>query len=309
MTADPALVIFAAGRGSRFNGCKQMQPVSDSGHTLMEYSIYDAYRCGFKNVVMVISSDMEQNINSNLKQRLRNFISLQTVVQKKFEPKKYFKDSSIKALAKQRNKPWGTAHALLCAAPYIPVPFCVINADDFYGRESFKLAYDFLSASKNPEEFALIAYKLNNTLSDSGSVSRGICEVDNAGHLKSIVEKRTIFKNDGLIYDGGNKTEHLNPETFVSMNFWAFKPVIFNFLDQLFSEFIQMKSTDKEAEFALPECIGKLLLNKHLPVKVLATTATWTGLTYKNDLEHTIDFISDLTSRGIYPSELWTSRP
>lgn len=298
-----SLIILAAGMGSRYGGIKQLDHIGPSGETIMDYSIYDAIKAGFDKVVFVIRESFADDFQKIFVNKLKNKIKVELVYQEidkvpegiPFNP--------------ERTKPWGTAHAMLMAKKAINEPFAVINADDFYGRESFFIISDFLKQPRSSKEleFALCGYKLANTLSEHGSVSRGICSKDKDDFLKSVAEKKAISKDsDGNIFSHeNNKKNLLNPEDTVSMNFWGFTPNIFPYTEQMFSSFLRENGQDLKSEIYIPNVADNLIKNNTAKVKILQSNAVWFGVTYAEDKKKVMENIRELIKNKVYPKHLW----
>ncbi len=297
----PTLVILAAGMGSRYGTLKQIDGIGPNGERIIDYSIFDALRAGFGKVVFIIRKSIEQEFKETILGNLPSSVFTEFVYQEL--------DAIPEGLSfsPERVKPWGTGHAMLVAAHYVHEPFLVINADDFYGFGSYKIAIDFLKNNADPFEYGLIGYRLKNTLSDFGSVSRGICEADENGYLKSIVEHTKILKDDSRIVsvsDDETKIQ-LTGDEIVSMNMFAFNPSIFDFLERDFKEFIVKNYDNPKAEFYIPTVVDNLINSAEAKVKVERSDETWFGLTYGEDKELVEKRIAELIDKGIYPAKLW----
>jgi NDP-sugar pyrophosphorylase family protein len=298
--SKPTLVILAAGMGSRFGGLKQLEPVGKHNQIIIDYSVYDAVRAGFGKSVFVIKKQMEDIISEQLLTRYEGLIETEMVFQEiDVIPDGY-------TVPEGRVKPWGTAHALLMAEPAVKSAFCVINADDFYGYEAFRDLSEFLTTKATAEHYAMAGYRLEKTLSHHGTVSRGVCDINEAGFLKTVTERTKIAVQDGAIvaYEGDKKIELL-PETLVSMNFWGFTPSVFEHLRTDFVQFLDEKGGRLDSEFLLPVVIDTLLQRGKVKVTVLDSQSEWFGLTYKEDVEATRKLIRQRTEQGIYPEKLW----
>jgi len=299
----PTLVIMAAGMGSRFGGLKQMTPVDPQGHFIMDYSIYDAIRAGFGKVVCVIKEELREAFEEKIGSRVRPFTELVYVYQ---QLDKLPEGCEVPA---GRTKPWGTAHAVLCAAPEIEGPFAVINADDFYGQEAFAVIAAFLRQPRSQTEHAMVGYALEKTLTENGSVSRGQCMVDERGYLTSITERTKIIKTaDGAAYTEDEQTYTPLPlDTVVSMNLWGFQSSILTRMQTQFRQFLQQKVPENpmKAEFYLPMVSEQLLQEQAGTIEVLRSGAQWYGVTYKEDLPSVVAAIAAMRESGQYPAELW----
>ena len=297
----PTLVILAAGLGSRYGSLKQIDRIGPSGERIIDYSVSDALNAGFGKIVYVIRESFKEEFKEVILSELPSRIETDIVYQEL--------DSvpTENVFSKERVKPWGTAHALLCASSKINEPFAVINADDFYGAESYKIAFEFLTSSKSESEYALIGYKLNNTLSEYGSVSRGICKTESNNNLISIVERTEIkiLENKIKFKDEKNQWHSLTGSEIVSMNMFAFKPSIFNDFKTDFEEFLNENKNNLKAEFFLPTVVDNQINSNNSIVIVLETNASWFGLTYSEDKPIARNRIADLISKGIYKNKLW----
>ena len=297
----PTLLVLAAGMGSRYGGLKQMDGLGSNGETIMDYSVFDAARAGFGKVIFVIRKSFEKDFKDIFTNRFKGVIDVDFVYQ---EIEDIPQGSSYNT---ERTKPWGTGHAVLMAATAIKEPFTVINADDFYGADAFKVMADFLTKNaKNTNRYSMVGYRLGNTLSESGPVSRGICTVDENGILKTVVERTHIERSGGIIFykDGTTKVDIAENE-LVSMNFWGFTPDFFTHLEQLFKEFLKQNGQSATAEFYIPFAVNDLINHKKAEVEVLQTTAKWFGVTYQDDRNSAILSINNLIKKGEYPSKLW----
>ncbi len=296
----PTLLILAAGMGSRYGGIKQMDAFGPSGETIIDYSIYDAIQSGFGKIVFVIRKDFAEDFKNVFEAKLKGKIETVYVMQEL--------DSYTNGFSwpEERTKPWGTAHAVLCAKDVINEPFAVINADDFYGRDGFEKAAKFLTTEVSPETWCIIGYLLSKTLSENGTVSRGVCQVDNKGSLLSIEERLKIYKEENKIIDEENNTKtQLSPDTVVSMNFWGFHPNVFSYIQNLFQNFLKENITNPKSEFFIP-IIGDAFIHQEKgKVKVIPTSAQWFGVTYKEDAPDVKESIETLVKIGVYPKQLW----
>jgi NDP-sugar pyrophosphorylase family protein len=299
----PSLVILAAGMGSRYGSLKQVDRFGPSGETIVEYSIYDALRAGFGKIVMVVRKEFVNDFKDLI---LRNAMT-KTEIDFAFQELENVPDGL--SVPNDRAKPWGTGHALLVARKNISTPFAVINADDFYGAASYKVMADFLIQSREEsiEPYCIVGYTLENTLSESGHVSRGVCMTDENGFLKSISEHKKIFRRDNAIIsqlDETHTTEFTGKE-IVSMNLMGFTPSLFYHLDTQFRTFIQDNIDNLSAEFYLPAVINNVVKEGKARVKVLQTTEKWFGVTYKEDRPMVINSLIKLLEAGVYPVNLW----
>jgi NDP-sugar pyrophosphorylase family protein len=297
---QPTLLILAAGMASRYGSMKQIQGFGPSGETIMDYSIYDAVRAGFKKVVFIIREDFAEDFKEIFEPKLKGKIAIDYVYQ---DLHAYTGGYSVPA---ERTKPWGTAHAVLCAMDVIQEPFAVINADDFYGKDAFEKAYQFLVNECNDRLYSIIGYELAKTLSDNGTVSRGVCEVDEANNLVSIAERTKIYRDgDKITYEEGDKKFEVPFDSKVSMNFWCFDPSVFPFTAQIFSTFLAEDGKNPKAEFFIPIIGDRFIKEKKGEIKVIPTSAQWFGVTYKEDAPIVQASLNDLIAKGEYPGNLW----
>jgi UTP-glucose-1-phosphate uridylyltransferase len=298
----PALLILAAGIGSRYGSSKQMDQVGPSGERIIDYSVYDAYGAGFRKFIFVINKNDEKKFNNRIIKSLPEYIKADYVIQN------LISDHNMTVNRTNRKKPWGTGHALLSAASKINTPFAVINSDDFYGRKSFELAYNFLvNNERGLTDYAMIGYEIGNTLSDFGGVSRAVCVIDKNFKLREIVERKNIQKNENNIFylDENKNNYQLFGNEIVSMNMFAFSEYIFMQCEKHFNEFIRKNSTDEEKEFFLPHLVRDLIRNRECEVQVLSTPEKWFGLTFAEDKKTVVQKIKRLVESGKYPSKLW----
>lgn len=296
----PTLLILAAGMGSRYGGIKQMDSFGPNGETIIDYSIFDAIRSGFGKVVFIVRESFAEDFKNLFEPKLKGKIQTEYVMQ---EIDLYIENSEF---PEERVKPWGTAHAVLCAKEVIHEPFAVINADDFYGRDAFEKAVKFLNEEVSPKEYCIIGYQLSKTISENGSVSRGVCEVDFEGNLIGIHERTKIFPEEGNIFYTENALKvPLPPETPVSMNFWGFDPNVFDYIQKLFIRFLQENAENPKAEFFIP-IIGDAFIHEgNGKIKVIPTAAQWFGVTYKEDAPGVKESIAKLVEEGEYPENLF----
>jgi len=297
----PTLLVLAAGMGSRYGGIKQMDSFGPNGETIIDYSIYDAIRAGFVKVVFIIRESFAEDFKNLFEPKLKGKIQTEYVMQ---EMDSYTEGFQV---PEERAKPWGTAHAVLCAKEVIHEPFAVINADDFYGRDAFDKAVKFLNEDVSEKEYCIIGYELAKTISENGTVSRGVCEVDYEGNLLNIVERTKIFPEEGKIYYIENSLKvPLPPDTVVSMNFWGFDPNVFDFIQKQFIKFLQDNSKNPKAEFFIP-IIGDAFIHEGKgKIKVIPTSAQWFGVTYKEDAPTVKEDLHQLIAEGVYPEHLFS---
>ena len=299
----PTLVIMAAGLGSRFGGCKQITPVDDRGHVIIDYSIYDALRAGFGRIVCVIKPEMEADFRAAIGDRIAKHAELVYAYQTLDRLPEGF------AVPEGRVKPWGTAHAVLCAADAIEGDFAAINADDYYGPGAFRLACDFLTSPHDPGDHAMVGYRIENTLTENGYVSRGVCSVDESGMLRSIDERLRIEPREGgaAFTEDGENYSFIPAGTKVSMNLWAFRHGILDEMKQRFVNFLNTNAVENplKAEFYLPSVPDALIREGRGSVRVLETGERWYGVTYREDLEKVQAAMAELRRSGVYPEKLW----
>jgi UTP-glucose-1-phosphate uridylyltransferase len=299
----PTLLVLAAGMGSRYGSLKQIDPVGPSGETIIDYSIYDAIRAGFGKVVFIIRKSFEQDFKDIFISKLQPHIPVEYVFQE------IDKVPEGLTVSPERTKPWGTAHAVLMAKDVIHEPFAVINGDDFYGSGAFQTMADYLNSltADTQTQYSLVGYQVGNTMSDHGTVSRGVCQEDENELLVSVTERTNIqYIDGGIAYqDADGKYVFLNPETLVSMNFWGFTPEYFKQTEALFSDFVKANSDSLKAEFYIPFAIDNLINNSKASVKVLRSDAKWFGVTYKEDKPLVIEKLAQLIKAGVYPAKLW----
>lgn len=300
----PTLLILAAGMASRYGSMKQIDGFGPNGETIIDYSIYDAIKAGFGKVCFIIKEEFAEDFKELFENKLKGKIDTDYVFQD-FDLTKHGIERKV-----ERLKPWGTAHAVLAAKNNINEPFCVINADDFYGYDSFKKMADFLTNDVSDENFALMGYQVDNTLSDYGSVSRGVCQVDEEGNMTTVTErtkvyfktingeKKVFYEEDGIEYELPNNSR-------VSMNFWGFTPAVFKDSEELLHKFVEENHQDPKAEFFIPLVADELIKEKKVSFKVIPTASQWFGVTYLEDKPIVQESISNLLKKGIYPEQLW----
>jgi choline kinase len=297
---QPTLLILAAGMASRYGSMKQTEGFGPSGETIMDYSIYDAIRAGFGKVVFIIRKDFAEPFKANFDAKLKGKIAVEYVYQ---EMDAYVDKEDIPA---GRTKPWGTAHAMLTASDVVHEPFAVINADDFYGQEAFEKAAEFLKTACNEKTGAIIGYQLNKTLSDHGTVSRGVCKTDAGNNLVAINERTNIYKKgDKIIYEEAGKEFEVPYDSIVSMNFWCFDPSIFRLIEKLFREFVKENKENSKAEFFIPIVADRFIKEEGGTIKAILTSSQWFGVTYKEDAPSVKASLDKLIHEGIYPPSLW----
>ena len=299
----PTLVIMAAGMGSRFGGLKQITPVDPQGHKIIDFSMYDAWRAGFRDVVFIIKKEIEEEFKEAVGNEAAKHFNVQYVYQDVNDLPEGF------ACPAERSKPWGTGHAVAACRNVVKGPFAVINADDFYGPTAFSAIYNYLRDNQDDSCYAMVGYRLRNTVTENGSVARGVCEVEN-GVLTGITERTKIYKRgDDAAYteDDGATFVDLPGETIVSMNLWGFSA---NLLDVLWARFpafldANLSVNPKKCEYFLPFVVNDQLADKTASVRVLPCEETWYGVTYREDLESVVKAIADMKKAGIYKEDLW----
>lgn len=299
-TSSTTLVVLAAGMGSRYGGIKQIEGFGPGGETLMDYSIYDAIHVGFKKIVFIIRRDFAPEFKEIFEPKLKGRIELEYVYQEM--------DSFTEGIAipEARKKPWGTAHALLCAMEKVNDPFAVINADDFYGRDAFEKAENFLLSECTADRYAIMGYDLLKTLSENGTVNRGVCKVDDEGNLSSIAERINVSLTNGkVICDDDKQPRELPLNTSVSMNFWCFHPSIFQYTRKLFREFLRDNIQNPKAEFFIPIVADQFIKEAGI-IRVITTPVPWFGVTYKEDAPDVEQRLKELVQKGEYPEKLWS---
>lgn len=294
------LIVLAAGMGSRYGGLKQMDAFGPNGETIIDYSIYDAIQAGFTKVVFVIRESFRDAFEKAFKEKFGDKIEVAFVTQE------LDKLPDGMTCPEGREKPWGTGHAVYVAKDEIDGPFAVINADDYYGQDSYKVLMDFFNSGK--QDYAVVAYSLVNTLSDHGTVNRGVCYADDAKNLQKVVECTKIEREaDGVIRypDGDNKLE-LTEDTLVSMNMWAFHPSYFDYAHKGLVEFLKERAHEAKSEYYIPALVDDLIQNKVLDVNVLHTDSQWFGVTYQEDKPVVVEKLNALIADGAYPQNLWS---
>ncbi len=296
----PTLLILAAGMASRYGSMKQIQSFGPGGETIMDYSIYDAIRAGFGKVVFIIREDFAEDFKEIFEPKLKGKIATDYVYQ---DLRSFINGYQVPA---ERTKPWGTAHAVLCAKDAVKEPFAVINADDFYGRDAFEKAAKFLTSEVREDLYSIIGYELVKTLSDHGTVSRGVCEVDEQGYLVSIAERTKVGTENGkIIYEENGQKHELTSGAKVSMNFWCFHPSVFSITEKAFHEFLAKSASDPKAEFFIPIIGDHLVRSGFGRIKVIPTGSQWFGVTYKEDAPEVKASLEHLVHQGEYPPRLW----
>ena len=306
MAKKPVLVVMAAGMGSRYGGLKQIDPVGSQGEAILDYSLFDAHRAGFETAVIIIKEAIREDFMQTVGKRLAA-----SPLEIRYAYQEMHKIPAPYTIPEGREKPWGTSHAILCAKEAIDgAPFAVINADDYYGADAFKVIFDYLSNAQNTDKLdcCMVGYLLGNTVTDHGSVARGVCTPDENGYLADIVERLKIEKYEGGIrYVEENETGDLSFDTLVSMNMWGFTDGFLDMVAQQFPTFFEtvVPANPMKGEFLLPVSVDKLLKEGKLTVKMLKSTDRWYGVTYAADKPIVVKALADLTAAGKYPDGLW----
>ncbi|MFC6099560.1 nucleotidyltransferase family protein [Olivibacter domesticus] len=300
----PTLLILAAGMASRYGSMKQIDAFGPNGETIIDYSIYDAIKAGFGKVSFIIREEFADAFKAIFEPKLQGKIETDYVYQGT-DLRKYGIDKEV-----ERAKPWGTAHAVLEAHAQVKEPFCVINADDFYGYEAFEKMAKFLTSEVNDHTFSLMGYQVDKTLSDHGTVSRGVCEVNSAGNMVGINERTQVYFKEvngekKVFYEEGGVETEISKDTRVSMNFWGFTPAVFEESKKLFVDFVEANLDKPKAEFFIPLVADKLIKSGKATFKVIPTSEVWFGVTYKEDKPIVQKCISSLVEKGVYPAKLF----
>ncbi|MBS9523523.1 nucleotidyltransferase [Litoribacter alkaliphilus] len=298
--SKPTLLVLAAGMGSRYGGNKQIDGFGPNGETIIEYSIYDAIRTGFGKVVFIVRKEILEEVKEKFLPKLEGKIEVEFVLQSldSFVPSEYNNP--------ERSKPYGTAHAVLCAQDVIKEPFAVINADDFYGQEAFKVLSQFLSNGVQPNLHCMVGYELQNVLSENGTVSRGICETNEENQLLGMVETTDIGRDgDKIVTKMNGEAIELAPTAQASMNCWGFHPSFMEAINDMWSEFLKNNYTNPKSEFYIPTVANHLIQENKAAVEILAGGKTWFGVTYTDDKPEVISSLKKLHEEGEYPQNLW----
>lgn len=297
----PTLVILAAGMASRYGSMKQIQSFGPSGETIMDYSIYDAIRAGFGKIVFIIREEFAESFKAIFEPRLKGRIETDYVYQ---HLNAFTGGRTVPA---ERTKPWGTAHAVLCCKGKVKEPFAVINADDYYGRDAFVKAQTFLTSQCNEQTYCIVGYELKNTLSDNGSVSRGVCDTDVNNNLTDINERTSIFRgeNGKITYEDTTGLHEVSEDSLVSMNYLCFAPGFIDLCEEQFHRFLDQHITEPKAEFFIPTAAKYFIQSGRGVVKVIPTSAKWFGVTYKEDAPGVQASIAALVASDVYPTNLW----
>jgi len=295
---EPTLVILAAGLGSRYGGMKQIDHIGDNGETIIDFSIFDAYRAGFRKLVLIIKKEHEELFEENLVKPIRKFMDVKYAFQSI--------DDLPKGITRnpERSKPWGTTQALLCVKEIVDGPFMIINADDFYGRESYEIMYDFLMNRVTDTHFGMVGYVMTKTVSEHGTVTRALCKQEK-GLLKEIVEIKDIQLIDGKLYKFENDKKIEVEDGISSMNYWGFTPAVYPMMEKIFEDFLKVNSKEMKAEHVIPTAISTIINNGEAEVEVMSTKAIWFGVTYAQDKEYVRNKMIEYKKAGIYPAHLW----
>lgn len=298
---QPTLLILAAGMGSRYGGVKQLDQFGPNGETIIDYSLFDAIRAGFGKVVFIIREELKADFEEIFLPKLAGKIDVDFAIQAL--------DSYVPADlgAVNRTKPWGTGHAMLCAWEQTQTPFAVINADDFYGLEAFQIMGEFLQTDADDALHAMVGYEVKNTLSEFGSVSRGVCAVDAHDNLITVIERTKIYQTeaDQIVFEEAEGLTPLEPDTPVSMNFWGFKPAVFPLVQKQFAEYARINFSLPKAEFYIPTVMTNLIQNQQGACKVFRSSSEWFGVTYPEDKPTVQASLRQLHEQGKYPEKLW----
>ena len=310
MSKKPVLVVMAAGMGSRYGGLKQIDPVGSHGEAILDYSLYDAHEAGFETAVIIIKEAIRKDFMSTVGKRLEN-----SPLEIRYAYQELDKLPEGYSVPEERTKPWGTSHAVLCAKEAIDgAPFAVINADDYYGKSAFRVIFDFLSHAQDNEKYnyCMVGYELGKTVTDNGSVARGICETDEKGNLTVVTERTRIEKYDGGIHfteDNGATWTDVPANTVVSMNMWGYTPSFLDEIESRFPAFLDatLSGNTAKAEFFLPSTVASLLSEEKATVQVLHSSDKWYGVTYAADKPLVVASLKEMTDRGMYPADgLWS---
>ena len=300
--ANPTLVILAAGMGSRYGGMKQIDGVGSHGEPIIEFSIYDAYQAGFRKVVLIIKREHEELFRKALTDRVAaGGMEVDFAYQDMTNIPEGFK------VPEGREKPWGTTHALLACKGIVNEPFAIINADDFYGRDAYKVIYNYLTNGISDDHYAMVGFKCLNTLTANGTVTRGLCE-EKDGNLSHIVEIQKIaLQNDHAVYEDNGEWKPISDDALVSMNFWGFTPKIFDEMEPIFKDFLSrnIAVNSMKCEHVIPTAMGDLVTEGKVTVKMLSSSDKWFGVTYKEDKPDVVAKIQEKKNQGIYPDVLW----
>ena len=311
MSKKPVLVIMAAGMGSRYGGLKQIDPVGSCGEAILDYSLYDAYEAGFETAVIIIKEAIKKDFMETVGKRLEK-----APIEIRYAYQELDKLPEGYSVPEGRTKPWGTSHAVLCAKEEIGgAPFAVLNSDDYYGKSAFKVIYDYLCQAEDKEkyDYCMVGYELGKTVTDNGSVARGVCETDENGYLTGINERTKIEKYEGGIHfteDDGNTWTDVPADATVSMNMWGYTPSFIQEIENRFPAFLDraLSGNTGKAEFFLPVTVSQLLAEDKATVKVLTSPDKWYGVTYQADKPVVVAAIAEKTAAGVYPDNLWEGK-
>ncbi|MCJ8211708.1 sugar phosphate nucleotidyltransferase [Mucilaginibacter sp. RS28] len=298
----PTLLILAAGMASRYGSMKQVDGFGPNGETIIDYSIYDAINAGFGKISFIIREEFQDNFKAIFEPKLKGRVETDYVFQS-YDLTPFGINETI-----ERSKPWGTAHAVLAARNQVDEPFCVINADDYYGPEAFQKMAEFLTTEVADDKYSLIGYQIDKTLSENGSVSRGVCKVDENGNMVEINERTEVYFTEGgkVAYKENGEEHPLPNDARVSMNFWGFTPAVFKQSEDMFKRFVEANKTNPKAEFFIPLVADELIKSGTASFKVIPTSQKWFGVTYKEDKPIVQKSISELVESGAYPANLWS---
>jgi NDP-sugar pyrophosphorylase family protein len=305
MAKNPTLVVMAAGMGSRYGGLKQIDPVTDKGEIIIDFSLYDALMAGFEDAIFIIKKEMEEDMRALIDEGAAKSLNIRYAYQSIDDVPEWVN------VPKGRVKPWGTGHAVLAARNLVDGPFAVINADDYYGPAAYQLMREYLSSAADDDKlrYAMVGYRLTNTITEHGSVARGICKVDKDGYLTGIDERLKVMRRgEGIAYeDEGGRWAELPPDTTVSMNFWGFTDSFIGELESGLTGFFEndVRGDALKSEYLLPRIVGRLVSGGRASVKVMDSQDRWYGVTYKDDKEQVMSALQSLKDRGIYPDKLW----
>lgn len=297
----PTLLILAAGIGSRYGGLKQVDGMGPNGESILEFSVFDALRAGFGKVVFVIRKDIEEAFRDKVGQRVAPHIQVEYAFQEMGTALEWLPE------APKREKPWGTGHAILSAKAFLTEPFVAINADDFYGASAFQSIGDFLRTQCAPDRYGMVAYRIGNTLSENGAVSRGVCTVSDAGFLTDVTERTKIERfDDGIHFIGETNDRHfLADQTPVSMNFWGFHPTVLQEIEAQFRAFVNANADNPRAEFYIPKVVNTLIESGKVQCAVMSSESQWYGVTYPADKDTVQGALAGMVNDGLYPGPLW----
>jgi hypothetical protein len=298
----PTLLVLAAGIGSRYGGLKQVDGLGPGGHAILEYSVYDAIRAGFGKVVFVIRKEIDEVFREKIGDRMVGHIQVEYAYQELDTALEWWTGAPI-----TRTKPWGTGHAVLAAKHLIEEPFAVINADDFYGPEAYQVLADFLTTDCAPDSYAMVGYKLKNTLSENGSVSRGVCSVNEHGNLAEVIERTKIYRDEAgkIVFEEADGVHDVPEDAPVSMNFWGFHQDVMQVTERMYRDFVVANHENLRSEFFIPLIVNAQIQDGTARLRVLRTDSEWFGVTYTADKEIVQAAFFDQVASGVYPEQLW----